>query len=819
VELLSLAKSIASEYAGDPKIQSIAAEPVDILSDIARARQQLAEGGFESVLEICARRLAQYAGHMVFVELQRETEQRRKLAWLEEVQQRAASAADLRERSRILERGLKQSPNETALRHQLEFTRNKLALIDSIVEQARAHEASGRWDLALEKWKSLVTVYAAFPGLQGEIDRAGHAREQAARDAVEREAQHIEHALRVGELGAAAEFLRQAQTEHPAAERLNSLGARIKEAGARRKRARALLAQAENAGDNSRYETCSKLLRQAMQLEPDAASCKTIMERFTAYAQSAMRKDWRQAEALLKEAASLHPAYAPPESLLQALAGLRGEASPAASAPPNATAKRKLKSASPARESPAAKEGRRFPVRPMIAGGAAAVLLTAGVVALRGRRTGQIPVNIDANVAGVAISVDGRNCATPNCLLDLPPGKYTLHANRNGYDSLMRDFALKDGQSPFKLELKLKPVAPAQPAAPVTAAPPPASIPTAQPEAFAPGAAPPHSPASARLEIAGAVAGAQVRVDGRLIGETDRHGALQRDVTPGERAIELSREDYAPVRAAGQFRPGKTFRLDGRRIAMARLPKAPAIPAAALPQPQPSAPPDPIQVEAQDWARIANSANPDDFDVFIRNHPGGAHAGEARTQASDLRQQARTRAAQQADQTAWEKTGLNNREHLQEYLSRFPSGAHAQEARARLADLENQAAQALAAQRSRDEADREQARRASDRQAIISALNSFEAAYNRKDLEALQRLWNGLPASTFRNQFRQATNLKFQLQLVGQPQIEGNSATAACTRALSYKGQSGGLFSINERVKVTLAREASGWSIRTIKPD
>jgi predicted Ser/Thr protein kinase len=805
IELLSLAKSIASEYAGDPKIQSIAAEPVGILSDIARARQQLAEGGFEAILEICARRLVQHAGHAVFAELQREAEQRRKLAWLEEVQRRAASEVDLRERSRILERALNQSPNETVLQHELEFTRNKLALIDSIVDQARAHEASGRWDLALEKWKSLLTVYAAHPGLQGEIDRAGRAREQALRDDAEREAQPIEQALRIGELAAAAELLRQAQTQHPAAERLKSLGARIEEVGAKRKRARALLAQAETAGDNGRYEACSKLLRQALQLdESDAALRQTVMERFMAYAQDAMRIDWRQAEALLKDAASL--GYASPPALLQAIAAKRSEAAPAV---PEAKSRPKRKSA-PVAKSPAVKEDKRLPVRHIIAVGAAAALLTGGVITLRSHRTGQIPVNIAANVVGAAISAGGKSCVTPDCLLELPAGSYALHAESKGYEPLTREFALKNGQSAFKLELTLKPLPSASASAPMAAAPPPASAPSAEQ---------PHSPAFARLEIAGALPGVQVKVDGQLIGETDRNGALQRDVTPGARTIELSREEYSPVRAAGQFHSGKTFRLQGRQVAMAKLPNSPAAPTAAPQQPAPSAPgaPDPIQVEAQDWAQIANSANPDDFDAFLRNHPGGAHASEARTRSSDLRQQAHARAAQKADQTAWERTGLNNREQLQEYLSRFPSGVHVSEARARLADLEKQSVDAAAAQRSREQADHDQARRANDRQAILGVLSSFEAAYNRKDLEALRRLWNGLPASTFRNQFRDATNLKFQLQLVGEPEIDGNSATAICTRALSYKGQSGGLFSANERVKVTLAREAAGWLIRTIK--
>src|SRR5262249_28788345 len=154
------------------------------------------------------------------------------------------------------------------------------------------------------------------------------------------------------------------------------------------------------------------------------------------------------------------------------------------------------------------------PVR-MIVGGVAAALLTGGVVVLRSHRTGQISVSIAANVVGAAISVGGKNCVTPDCSLELQPGNYTLHANGNGYEPLTRDFALKDGQSELKLELTLKPVT--RTSAASLNVPAPASTPTAQEAPSTPAAPAPHSPAMARLEIAGAVAGAQVKVDGQSI--------------------------------------------------------------------------------------------------------------------------------------------------------------------------------------------------------------------------------------------------------------------------------------------------------------
>jgi len=319
--------------------------------------------------------------------------------------------------------------------------------------------------------------------------------------------------------------------------------------------------------------------------------------------------------------------------------------------------------------------------------------------------------------------------------------------------------------------------------------------------------------ASARLEIAGAIAGAQVRMDGQSIGETDRNGALEHEIAPGAHTIELSKDEYTPIRVNERVRPGKTLRLDRGRVAMAKTAPKTSPPEFRPPEPKQ---PDSRQVEAQDWAQIANSANPDDFDSFLRNHPGGAHSEQARARAADLRQQIRARAAQQLDQSTWERLDQHNREQLQDYLSRFPAGAHAQEARQHIAELDRQASEAVAAQRLREQKEQEQARRAADEQAIVKIIRDFDAAYNKKDLPALQKLWSGISVTSLRRQFREARDLQFQLQLLGKPEVNGDSAAAICSRALSFRGQSGGVQTSNDRVKVTLVRDGSGWVIRSI---
>jgi hypothetical protein len=719
-ELLALAMRIAGEHPQDEQIQSIAAEPIALLSDIKRARQLLADGKYQAVLEICRRHLAQHSNHQTFLEFQREAERGQRRSFLAELQRRAAAETDLKKRVRLLERGLEHYPDEAGLAEELRFTRNKLALGDSIVEEARACEQKGQWDLAMEKWNSLLTVYGQYPGLSAEIERVGRARKKAVSEVIEREAKRIEQALRAGDVGTATELLRVAQTEYPDAGRWKDLARRIERPPAPREKA------------------------------PDQRPVPTAA------------------------------------------------ATPARSPAPDAT---------PA----AVPERPRSRARGLVVAGVVATVsagATVGIVALRSRNTEDATVHVRANVSGATISIGGKSCVTPNCSITLPPGNYTVHGSKDGYQPVSGPITVAPGQGVANVDLALNalPVDAGEHANPaekerVATPPPPEAARKKEEEKTSTVTRP-----SSRLEVAGAIAGAQVRVDGQTIGETDRSGALEHDIAPGAHAIELSKDDYTPVRTTEQFRAGKTVRLDRGRVAMAKAVKNTAL-----------APPDPKQLEAQEWTQIANSAKPEDFDSYIRNHPGGAHLEQARIRAAELRQQMRAGAAQQVDQSAWERVDPRNREQLQDYLSRFPSGSHVQEARARIADADRQAAEALAAQRLREQKDQEQAKRAGDEQAITKVVRDFEAAYNQKDLAELQKLWSGIPVATFRRQFREAKDLKFQLQLIGQPTLNGNSAMALCTRSLNYKAQSGGVFTNSERVKLTLTREGSGWVIRSIE--
>jgi serine/threonine-protein kinase len=633
-ETLALVSSISSEYPRDQEIQSIGAELIALLSDIGRARRLVRDGKFQAALEVCTRRLTQNPNHAAFLELKREAERGQRQTWLRDLESRAASEPDLNKRARILEKGLEQYPNETTIADELRITRNKLALVESIIEKAHACERSGNWEQALEKWNSLLTVYPQYPGLNAEIERVSQG--------------------------------------------------------------------------------------------PKKANSQTVV------------------------------------------------------------------SVSEGRKRVASVKMPRPGIRSLIAGSAAAASLAGGIIAFRDRRPDEITVTFSANVPGTRISIGHISCTTPNCSLKMSPGTYTLRAESTGRTPVDRQFTLASGQAAAELEIVLQPV---------PQLPEPPSVVENRPEAKPLAAE--VTPGPSRVEVSGAMAGVLVIVDGQPIGETDRHGSLSHDLAPGTHTIEFTREDYVPLRITEQFRSGKPLKLDRARVAMSLVPKSAPVA-------------DPKQIDAQDWAQVANSTSPEDLDSFIRNHPGSTHLEQARSRTAELRLQARSRAAQQLDQATWDKVDQKSRQQLEDYLSHFPAGIHAQEAHTRIADADRLAIEELAAQRSREQKDQEQKKRAADQQAIVKVLAEFEAAYNRRDLAALQRIWSAVPVTTYRQQFRDARDLIFQLHVIGQPEVSGNSAAAICSRMMSYRGQSGGLQTHSDRVKVSLSREASGWVLRSI---
>jgi len=320
------------------------------------------------------------------------------------------------------------------------------------------------------------------------------------------------------------------------------------------------------------------------------------------------------------------------------------------------------------------------------------------------------------------------------------------------------------------------------------------------------------APVASYLEITGAAPGAQITIDGSSAGAADGNGAARLQVKPGSHAIELSKPDYASARFNAEFAPGATIRRDRGQLAMARSIRPPQ-------------PPDPAQIETQDWDRIRDSNNLRDFDDFLNRHASGAHAPDARAKGNRLRQQQQENATRQAEQTAWDGTDKARKASLQDYLSRFGTGAHAADARSLIAGLDADAvtfAQRAKEQSEKERKDKEEAANGADEQAIERTIGAFEAAFNAMDMKVLQATWTDMPKSTadiYRNQFGFSKNVSYQLKPIGRATINGASAVINCSRALALTAKSGEKLPPRpDRVRVALERAGANWVIRSITP-
>jgi eukaryotic-like serine/threonine-protein kinase len=312
-------------------------------------------------------------------------------------------------------------------------------------------------------------------------------------------------------------------------------------------------------------------------------------------------------------------------------------------------------------------------------------------------------------------------------------------------------------------------------------------------------------PLLARLLVTSGAPGARISIDGNAVGSVAPDGSFSTQVPPGKHRIQFAHEGFGASEILRDFSPGRAIQLSRADVHLTPLPQSTA-PSNAQPRTAPVEPPRPdlASAELADWQRVARNPSVADIEEFLQKHPGGANAPEAQRLLERLE---------------WNGTNRNSKAALQQFLSRFGEGSHAQEARSLLAGIEKVEAEALAALQGAKE---QETRTENDLQAVSRTLRAFEDAYNRRDLAELQRLWNPMPSNfveSYRNQFREAKALAFRIRPTGTPSLNGDTATAICTRTLSFTARSGARPpETNERVRVTLDRNGSTWAIRTITP-
>ena len=843
-DLRQAMQQIESRHHGDAEIASAAATLGRHFANIETAHAAASSGKFDAAIELSEQYLSRYPGHASFQAIHANAERARRAADLERIRKTAAAEPDLAKRAAILQDALARYPDEPWASGEFRITSNKLSLAEEIAAKARAHEASAEWDRALEEWNKLAAIYDRYPGLPAQMERVHAGRERARAEAVIQWTTQIDPLIESGELDKARQKLDQATRELSAAEPLLALGRTLEELQKKQRRIRDLLVGIKSVRERRNWEQVQAQAVEALALAASHVWLrKPVITKLTECAREVLDTDWRKAEEWLATARSAEPAFAPPDELARAIAKKKRAAGVDAAL----DQAKHLQAAGKRRDALThlqtalrefAGEARLESARASLASelDRERARIAAELREIRGRsETAAALADLDALAARLT-AVPADSSQDPQLAPALAEANGALTQRRRQLGRARFLSALGGGRGlgiaagtaallaagTFGVVKMLTPAHPASvtttseaPAAPVGA--PPASATPAPPVESKPSETPANTPPAAALqaalEIAGGLPQAKVAVDGRPAGEIDGGGRFRTDVAGGRHSIEISKDGYKPAHFEARFQAGgKPVRPTPAQLAMPKLPEPPV--AVPTPPPAPPAAPKPaetkpVDTEPQDWSRVAGSGNIQDFQDYLRKHPGGSHERDAQAQIARIQQAEAAR----ADQAAWDSIDKTNKAALQEFVARHGNSAHAADARSLLDGiLKRETADAAAELKKKTEEGRTKA----DSQAVLRTLTDFEAAFNQMDLATMERLYNPMPAA-LREQFRGFKSVTFSMKPTGVPAVNGDTATVTCTRAQSVVAKQGGRFATpTEQVRVTLNRTGAGWIIREI---
>jgi hypothetical protein len=515
--------------------------------------------------------------------------------------------------------------------------------------------------------------------------------------------------------------------------------------------------------------------------------------------------------------------------------------------------------------------GRKYPWKWI--GGGAAVATTAviaGVTLWPHRATKVVeppvpttfPVEIRTDPPHADVSLEGRSCKPPDCRFDLPPREYTVVARLDGYQPVESVIRVESAAVPGVLTLTLDPEPP--PTLPVGSGRGtlmlrggvagarvvidgvPYGLTNSAGEFRTMLGAGAHdvrvekagylspadqraaisnnevralifrlTPLPAKLEIRGAPAGVEISIGPGAPRRSEGAPVLVMDIEPGHQTVSVV-DGRAEQQIARRFEPGGTVTMTWEDIAP---PKAQTAPKAA---PTLTA----EAREAQDWERIRDSSDPERFENFIRQYPGGSRIREAEARVDDAR---------------WALTNQSDVRALQSYVSRFPRGSHLGDAQRLLDDASwnalnksnasaveafinsepnsrhRQEAQALLDRLNRERQQMEEARKkvetavARDRQAIRNALQRFNDAFVHKSPRELQQIWPGALKDWLDSLNQRGAYFVATLYPMGEPEISGNVATIPCDLITQTIIRGQPQRQNRKSVKVTLRRSGQEW--------
>jgi eukaryotic-like serine/threonine-protein kinase len=477
-----------------------------------------------------------------------------------------------------------------------------------------------------------------------------------------------------------------------------------------------------------------------------------------------------------------------------------------------------------------------------VAGGVLAVL-TLVVILWRTNHqpTGPtlLPIQVVTTPDGASVRVKetGQECVTPNCELKIAPGKYEVQIDLAGHQSVTRSLSVAAG-TPTSLTVELSP------------------FPTLQ----EPSSSASRSNEVARLILRAVQPGAEVFVDKQSKGKVGRRGTFSTELPAGDHELQLMAGNQAGGAIVRQFPAGGQVELRGSEFR----------------HPEPIASMSHAPAEESDWQKVKDSHSIDDLEKFLKQYPSSAFHSQAQTQLENLywakaagadspagyneylnkfpggrySQEAESDLARldwrsventtdaaivdgflkkhpsgtyhdkaflKLDELTWERTGQTDISSLRSYVQSFSNGRHIDEARKKIEELNHPSQVARSTQ----------PRIAGtppldEKKAVLDVLARYQQAYEKHDLQELQRIWPGMTAQQIKGVgdfFQHASALTLSYRLIGDPEITGEHATVRFAQSLSYvaSGKTG-----KDSAKVVMQLEKlpgppANWQINSVR--
>ncbi|MCC6362827.1 MAG: protein kinase [Bryobacterales bacterium] len=737
-----------------------------------------------------------------------------------------------------------------------------------------------RFDEAIERLNAARTEFGDEPALLDWRRRIDAAREDHRRgQEVVQAIAAAKKQLASGDAEGALEQIDGILRRYPSESTLQAFRAEIYEQ-ARNKRRQRIAAEAEAHAAGGRHQDALRLLDESASQYPGDAHLASLRERI-AQEQQAIQRQAERREALVSlqgifeklqagasrkqtrdltaQAAAIAAAHRD-DAEFAALHARIEEILRPRPAPPQP-------SVPPVASSSRSKKG-------LWGAGLAALLGAGAFVAYRANSSpDHATVEIRTTPPGASVRVENRSCVTPSCRLDLPFGEHQLEISLSGHKSIRQSFTLtKDQPNPTPIEIVLEAVRTEPPSPPPPAPATPQGILAVSTgiegvqvllngKSYGRTDAQGHlrltveardyslraekhgyrgepdrhvrvakdsrqevalrlTPMDATLVIQGGPPGAQVRQmpEGKAIGTLSKDGSLSVAVPPGERTIEISRDQFVPRQIMKRFEPGETVQLTPAETALTPLPKV-ADPQAAI---------------AQDWEKARAAQNAAAVEDFLRRHPNSPFTAVAQQVLDDLHwksvnkgdsaslrdfasRHASSRYAREALQTAaridWNALDRNNLSALNAYRGLYKDDPDAAARAAREIERLSRPPVPTAPQTSEHSQ--------SERNAIYAALARYTAAFEQKDIDALKAAYPGVPQNSVEGLKRAFTDrnvrMTMSLQTLSDPEIRGNTATLVCQMSTItvQKGRSSN--SPPRKVNVILGKKGSIWVIQNIQ--